>query len=177
MRKIMKTLVVMVVTGALVFSGIALAQSEEQTPAPGIDRVVERLQPLVDDGTITAEQAEAVAAFLVEELERPDRPRKVVVARHLLRHTADFLDIEGSELREAIAAGDTVAEVAVENGSSGEALVEYLVEDVEDHLETAVANGRIDEEQAAELLAGAEEKITEFVFDTPQPPAGEAPNA
>jgi hypothetical protein len=173
MRKSIKLAVVLTVVGALVFSGLAWGLAPGEGEEEGADRRVafltEQLAPLVDDGTISAEQAEEVAAYIVENVLPPERPRRVLAAGHLLRHTVDFLDISGVELREGIAEGDTIAQIAEAKGSSGDALVEYLVEDVEDHLEQAVEAGRIGEDRAAEVLDEAEERITEFVFDTPQP--------
>lgn len=175
MRTLVKAAVVVTVVAALGFSGLALAQTSTDWGEPGsapIDHLIEKLQPLVEGGTLTPDQAEAVAAFVADHPRTPERPRRFAVATHLLRHAADFLDITGAELREEIAGGDTIARVAGANGSSGDSLVEYLVEDAEDHLAHAVERGRIDEERAAELLEEAEVRITELVFDTPQPSRG-----
>jgi hypothetical protein len=143
--------------------------ADPDTGESRVDRLAERLAPLVEDGTLTAEQVEAVAEFIAAELPVPERPRRRAVAGHLLHHTADFLDIGGRELREELAGGDSIARIAEAEGSTGRALVEYLVEDVEDHLFAAVERGRLDSDRAADLLEEAERRITEFVFDTPQP--------
>jgi hypothetical protein len=142
MRTTLKVAVSIVVAGALVFSGIALAQTDdeaEETPVedrPAYARILDVLEPLVDEGTISGLEAEAVAATLVEAMpERPDRcPGHRV--RIIGRQTADFLGITVEEVRDAVGDGATLAEVAEQNGSSAEELIDHLV---------GLAEGRLDD--------------------------------
>lgn len=78
----------------------------------------------------------------------------------------DFLDVSKGNVISTLRSGGTLAELAEENGSSGDALVEVLVAEVDGILQQAVDEGRITEEEAAERLADAQERITRFVFST-----------
>ena len=59
------------------------------------------------------------------------------------------MDVEA--LREALAGGQTLAEVADGAGAAVEDLVAALVADATEHLDAAVEEGRITEERAAEI--------------------------
>ena len=71
--------------------------------------------------------------------------------------------------------GETIAEIAAANGSSGEAVVEALVAQLQERLDAAVAADRITAAEAAEKLADATERLNTLVFETPRP--GEGPGA
>ncbi len=136
-------------------------------------RLRETLQPLVDDGTITAEQADAVTSHLVEN--RPERGEfgdgrgghrgghgmfgRGVASEAL----TDLLGIDAEELRTQLRAGATLAEIAAEQGVPVDAVVDELVAEVTERVDNAVANGRIDQAEAEEKLAEAEERITDMV--------------
>ncbi|NQV06414.1 hypothetical protein HQ535_07670 [bacterium] len=182
MRKIWKPLVTAVVVGAMVFSGIAFAQTEEETPvteSPGYERLVEVMQDLIDNGTITIDQAEAVAEFLVEN--RPPRGERGP-GGHIRRgvaEAAEYLGLEVSDVADALRDGQTLADIAVENGSSADALVTYLVGLAEDHLQEKVDAGDLTTEEMAERLAEAGDRITDMVNgelpERPEGPGGRGP--
>src|SRR5690606_24110535 len=71
----------------------------------------------------------------------------------------DALGIEADELREALAEGRTLAEIADANGSSAEALDDALVADAEARLAEAGEDGRLTEGQADERLAELREHL------------------
>ena len=164
MKQTLKIGITVLVVAALAMSGIALAQTDESSDDTVnqnvVTRIVERLQDLVDDGTITEDQAQAVAEHLASGF-RPGGPRG-----HRGPHfgaIADFLGMEREEFREALQEYDTLADLAEANGSSGEELVEFLVSQAEERLAQAVENGRITQDEADEKLADIEERITEKV--------------
>lgn len=80
-----------------------------------------------------------------------------------LSAVTDLLGLEPTELREALAAGATIAELAEANGSSADAVIAAAAAEVETRLDEAVANEHLTAEQAADMLAIATEKITEMV--------------
>jgi hypothetical protein len=167
-----------------------VAQTDEPAPvdeAPGADderpepgtRLREVLQPLVDDGTITAEQADAVTATLVEA--RPERgeggfghgpgghrggPGGMFgrggpgIGSEAL---TDLLGLEAGELRDQLRDGATLAEIATAQGIEVQAVVDTLVAELTERLDAAVADGRIEQSDADDKLADATEKITEMV--------------
>jgi polyhydroxyalkanoate synthesis regulator phasin len=163
-------------------SQAALVQQTDDTDtttedAPGEmgTHLRESLEELVDAGTITAEQADAVAAHLVEN--RPERGESGErhgpgghrggagmfgrgVASEAL---TDLLGIDGEELRTQLRAGATLAEIAADQGVAVQDVVDELVAEVTERVDNAVENGRIDQAEADEKLAEAEAKITDMV--------------
>ncbi len=157
-------------------------QTDETEPTDPVDpadapemgtRLRETLQPLVDDGTITAEQAEAVTAHLVEN--RPERGgpgghggpgggmfggRGAGIASEAL---TDLLGIDAEELRTQLRDGATLADIATAQGVTVEAVVDELVGELQERLDNAVADGRIDQAEADEKAADAEAKIADMV--------------
>lgn len=140
----------------------APAEAPEARPEAG-DRIADALQGLIDDGTITEAQADAVVDTLVEARSdaRADRPGR---RGHFGGgNIAEALGLEPAELREALAGGATLAEVAEEQGVSTDDLVASLVDDVEERVASALEAERIDEDRADEILAGAEERAEALV--------------
>ena len=144
-------------------------------PEPGV-RLREELQELVDNGTLTSEQADAVATFLVEN--RPDRGR-----HHRLpgwferRHDgfgldrgeiAELFGLEPAELRDLLRDGQSLADVATAQGIDVQVVIDTFVNAAKEHLDAGVANGRLTQEEADAKLAELTERITEMV-DTARP--------
>jgi 3-hydroxyacyl-CoA dehydrogenase len=160
MRQTLKIGITILVIATMASAGVALAQtSDSEAGAPDgggwHTRIVERLQPLIDDGTITEDQAEAVAAALADGA-KARRPHPLVDA-------AEFLGLAVEDLREALEDGATLGEIAEDNGSSTSDLVDFFVGKAEERLDQAVANGKIDESEKAEALARITERITDMV--------------
>ena len=158
----------------------------EDAPAEMGTRLRESLQELVDGGTITAEQADAVTTHLVEN--RPERGERGDGERQgghrggpgmfgrgvASEALTDLLGIDGEELRTQLRAGATLAEIAAEQGVDVQLGVDELVAEVTERVDNAVENGRIDQAEADEKLADAEAKISEMVNSgRPDRPAGD----
>ena len=158
----------------------ALVQQTEETPTDDIrpDLGVglrEMLQALVDDGTLTSEQADAVTAHLVEN--RPERgergergeegrrghPGKAFGLGVASEAVTDLLGIDGEELRTQLRDGATLAEIAEAQGVDAQAVVDELVGELDERLTNAVENGRIEQAEADQKLADAEARITDMV--------------
>lgn len=140
--------------------------STDEQPERGA-RLREALQELVDAGTITAAQADAVASHLVEQM--PDRGGHGHDGRHGggrgLAGTvvADALGITTEELRTALASGQTIAEVAAAEGVDVQVVIDAMLAEVEQRLDDKVADGRITQDDADAKLTEATERITERV--------------
>jgi polyhydroxyalkanoate synthesis regulator phasin len=135
----------------------------------------ESLQELVDAGTITADQADAVTAHLVEN--RPERGEfgeghgpgghrggpgmfgRGVASEAL----TDLLGIDAEELHTQLHDGATLAEIAQAQGVEVQAVIDELVAEVTERIDNAVEDGRIDQAEADEKLAEAEARITDMV--------------
>ncbi len=174
MRQTIKIGITFVVVAALAMSGIALAATTDDDTVPAVEDsrayqgIQSRLAPLVEAGTITQAQADAVT----EALATGRGPGGMARGFRVIHQVADFLGLTVEEMRAAIQEYDTLADIAAANGSSADELVAHLVAAFEEHLALAVENGRITQERADELLAGAVEHLTEIVNgEIPQPPA------
>lgn len=146
---------------ALIVQSPATAQestTEDVTPdrPAGIDEV---LSDLVDEGVITQEQADRVAAALRERLGE-FRPHRGGLR---LEAAAEAIGIEVADLMSALRGGQTIAEVAEANGVDAQAVIDALVGQMNDHLDQAVEDGRITAEQAEEMRADAAERIAAMV--------------
>lgn len=75
----------------------------------------------------------------------------------------DHLGVNRGEVVSWVRTGGTLAELADEQGSSGEALVAAMMEVVDARIDEAIANGA-DPERAAEFRESAEARITDVVF-------------
>ncbi len=138
-------------------------------------RLRETLQPLVDAGTITAEQADAVTAQLVEN--RPERAQAgeghgrgghrggpgMFAAGVGSEALTDLLGLDAQELRTQLRDGATLAEIATAQGVEVQAVVDELVAELDERLTNAVENGRIDQAEADQKLVDAEARITDAV--------------
>lgn len=81
----------------------------------------------------------------------------------------EMLGVDAATLQEAFAAGQSVADVAAENGVDLNDIVSTLVDEKEAHLAEHVADGSLTEEEAADKLANAETMITERLNTVPTP--------
>jgi hypothetical protein len=131
-------------------------------PEPG-QWVKDALQELVDAGTITQAQADAVAEKLEES--RPEHgPMGGFRGRGPgLSVAAEAIGIEESELLEALRSGDTIADVARANDVDVQTVIDAIVADMNTHLDQAVEDGRLTQEQADERKANAAERATDLV--------------
>jgi hypothetical protein len=178
-KQTLKIGITLVVVAALAMSGIALAAvaaeddggTADAAGTPVYTRLLDQLSPLVEDGTIDEDQAAAVAEHLAGSFRGPAR---AVRALHGLMAVADFLGLDAAEMRDAVAEHETIAAIAEANGSSAAAVVDHLLALCDERLDLAVENGRITEDEKAELLVKAEERITDQV-NNPLPEPGDRP--
>ncbi len=190
MKQTLKIGFTVLVVAALTMSGFALAQSDQATtdqtvtdpttaaqpptaqpPADevtrGVAAILERLAPLIEDRTISQEQAEAVAGQLADGFRPGAMHRPVRVG---LETAADFLGMDVQDLAARLRDGATLAEIA---GDQTDGLIAALVAEAEDHLAQAVADGRLTQAEAEERLADIEGHITTFVNEgLPERPFG-----
>jgi hypothetical protein len=125
------------------------------------EHLAEALAPLVEDGTLTQAQADAVADRLHEAW--ADRPGRGVGPGPGGEAVAEILGMTTDELREALQAGTTLAELAEQQGVAIDALVDAMLAGMEERLAERVADGTITQEQADERLAEATERVTAHV--------------
>ena len=149
----------------------------DATPAKPGAWVEDVFAKLVEDGTLTQAQADKVQAAL--EAARPEDGPGGPGGRRGgpgLEAAASALGIEASELRTALEDGQTIAEVAASEGVDVQTVIDALVADMQSHLDEAVANGRLTQDQADEMKANATERATALVNgERPEPGDGPPP--
>ena len=142
-------------------------------PSAVIDVMVadanERIDEAVENDRIDAAEADEKRAEAEERITalvnegRPERPR--VEARQERRQEstqeiADLIGVEVDALTDWLRNGGTLAEIAEQNGVETDAVVDLIVANMNERLDEAVANDRIDAEEADERRAEIEERVT-----------------
>ena len=84
---------------------------------------------------------------------------------------ASYLGLTEAQLHSELESGKTLAQVAQAHGKSASGLVDALVADMKQHLDAAVAAGRITKAQETDALNGLRDRITNLVNSSR--PAGE----
>lgn len=82
-----------------------------------------------------------------------------------LEVAAEVLGVEEADLREQLAGGATLAEVAEDEGVDPDEVVDALVESATERVEEAVDDGAIDEEQADRILDDLPARVDDLVHD------------
>ena len=131
-----------------------------------------RIDEAVDDGRLTAgagrraEGANRRGRLPAALRPRRTRPGPGGFGRHghfeILATAASFLGMTEAELREELQ-DKTLAEIAKEQGKTAAGLVQQLVATQTKRIDEAVADGKLTDEQAAELKADLEERMEALV--------------
>lgn len=157
---------------------VAPDASTEQTDGerPDISQhFADALAPLVESGTITQAQADAVVAALAEA-GPPEGGRGGHGGRHGgpgLDAAATAIGISADELRTALQDGQTIAQVAESKGVDVQTVIDAMVAEFKAHLDEEVASGEHTQEEADQKLADVTERITDSV-NNGMPERGEA---
>ncbi len=132
----------------------------------------ERLAQAVDDDRIDTDRASEIEAGMSERISerintvhegRPDPGRRRGPHREALIETLTELGLDEDALKAGREDGKSLAEVAAEAGVSEEALVDALIADAQEHLESAATDGRIDEDRLSQIEDHLEERISTMV--------------
>ncbi len=178
-----RKIVLATAAGVLTLGGLAVAVpaiADEEAPAPSTapaedeetaataveDRIRDALSGLVDDGSLTQEQADEVATTLRDAAVEAwgDGPHGGWGGSGKLDVAAETLGLSEEELRTALEAdGATLASVAEAQGVAVSDLVGALVTEARERITTGVEEGHIPQERADEILADLETRITELV--------------
>lgn len=139
------------------------APAEEGARAPG-EHLRDALQPLVDDGTLTVEQMEAVITALQDA--HPSGGHGPGGPGHRgpdVDAAADALGLTAEEVRQGLMDGSSLADLAAEQGVDPQVVIDALVASVNEHLDEEVAAGELTQEEADARRAEATERITALV--------------
>jgi hypothetical protein len=170
----------------------------QQVDDPGTDesgearepgtRLREMLQSLVDDGTLTADQADKVANHLVENApDRGDRGHRGGHGRGghgrfgraaASEAVTELLGIDADTLREQLKGGESLADIANASGVDTNTLIDAIVSESQARVDSALEDGKIDADKAADISARIEERVINMVDRTFEGrPGGEGTDA
>lgn len=82
---------------------------------------------------------------------------------------SDYLGLPGEDIREAREGGASLAQLAEQQAVSVDGLEAVIVADASEHLDEAVADGRISEDRAQDMLSELEDRVSEMVQSTDAP--------
>ena len=164
---------------ALGTPGISGAQTDSTTPTAPADtkpdreaRLRETLEPLLDAGTLTQAQLDAVVGVLKDAEPAGGHRGGPRGGGADLSVAATTIGITTDELRTALQSGQSIADVATANSVDPQAVIDAMVAAMNQRLAESVASGRLTQEKADELAASATTRITDVVNGVAKPGRG-----
>lgn len=141
-------------------------------------KLQETLKPLVDDGTLTQAQADAVVSAL-QAAEPPGGhrggPRGARGGGTDLSVAATTIGVTTDELRTALQSGQSIADVATGKGVAPQAVIDAMVAAMNQRLAESVTAGKLTQAKADELAASAATRIADVVNGVAKPDHGPGP--
>jgi hypothetical protein len=151
-------------------SNTAAATAPADRPDPSV-RLNETLKPLVDAGTITQAQADAVIAALKADMPAHGERGPGGKGGPGLDVAAQALGMTTDELHTALEGGQTLAQVASDKGVNVQVVIDALVASATNHINEEVTSGEITQAQADTKLADLSQRVTDRV-NNPRPEGG-----
>ena len=150
------------------------AQQLGVAPSKLSDALKKALENRVDAAVSAGQITKAEGDRLKQAIESGDIP---LVGFPFFRHDGDFgphhfgalhaaatfLGLSDSELRSQLESGKTLAQIAKDEGKSVDDLIQSLVADAKQHLDAAVAAGRLTQDQEQSILSDLKNRITALV--------------
>ncbi|MEX1254952.1 MAG: hypothetical protein WEE64_11500 [Dehalococcoidia bacterium] len=150
-----------------------LGVSREELDAALQQTGLDLLDQAVADGRITEDEAanireriesgEGLFPFFPGHHGGPGGFRHGFMVGANLEEIAEFLGVDRQVVIDGLQNEQSLAQIAEANGSSRDALVAFLLEQATERANEAVANERITQAQADEMLANAGERINDLV--------------
>lgn len=138
----------------------AVAATAQEATTKRLTDLRDALKGLVTDGTLTAAEADKVAAALDKALPHREAGER---RAHRLTDLAAAVGLTEAQLRSALQEGKTLAQVAQAEGISKSTLIDRLVAAANKRLDTAVSEGKLTQAEADQKKAGLRARITEAV--------------
>lgn len=89
-----------------------------------------------------------------------------ISAAYLVRTLSTLTGLDVATIRTELQNGRSLAQIAAAHGSSGDALVQAVVDAAKTRLDRAVSNGRLTQAEADQMLTTIRERATTLVNDT-----------
>ncbi|MEO5839773.1 MAG: hypothetical protein ABIQ73_20765 [Acidimicrobiales bacterium] len=166
---------------ALGTPGISSAQTDTTTPsatasaATKPDRAAklqETLKPLLDNGTLTQAQVDAVVAALNAAEPAGGHRGGSRGGGADLSVAATTIGVTAEELRTALQSGQSIADVATAKGVAPQAVIDAMVAAMNQRLAESVTAGKLTQAKADELAASAATRIADVVNGVAKPGRG-----
>jgi ATP-dependent Clp protease ATP-binding subunit ClpA len=138
-----------------------------------LDEQAARVAAALDEGRIDQERADAMTERLTDNIDAivngemgpgqggmGQRGMRQEQRQENLDEMAGLLGVESQDLADSLKAGSSLSDIAEENGVDTEVIVDAIVDRQTERLNTAVENGRVSEDRAAEIAENIEERAT-----------------
>ena len=165
--------------GALLATGaVGFAQDGSPTPTPTVaptqSETPSATDDAEDDDDAEEEPTDAPEGDTEDESDESEGDRFCGGGGKLLSKAAaaEVLGMTEEELREALASGQSLAEIAVAQGMSVEDFTAALRANIVADLDEALAAGEITQEEYDEKLADLDERLDDIINSTPGDGAG-----
>ena len=164
-------IVTLAAAGAIGLAGVTLAgpalaavgaDSASAAVDDRVSRITDALAGLVGDNTLTQDQADAVARTLADAMP-PGGPGGRGPGLGDITAAAKSLDMTEADLTTALSSGQTLAEVADDQGVSVDRLLADLEKAATDHIEHGVADGELSQAQADAMTASLTDHLADLV--------------
>jgi hypothetical protein len=157
----------------------ALGVSVEEYEAAETQAQEEVLEQAVDEGWLTEEQAEQKREWMAEGLPgrgakgfmRPGMGPRGIGGHGQLEAVSELLGLTPQELMTELRDGKSIASLAVEKGVDTQVIVDAIIADLQEHLNEAVADGKLTQQRADWMLEQAREQVPEMLDKTFEAPA------
>jgi hypothetical protein len=167
---------------ALVTPGVSGAQTTTTAPSTTTSsdtqpdreaQLRETLKPLLDNGTLTQAQVDAVVGAL--KAAEPVGGHRGGGGGADLSVAATTIGVSADELRTALQSGQSIADVATAKGVAPQAVIDAMVAAMNQRLAASVTAGKLTQAKADELAASAATRISDVVNGVVQPGPGHGP--
>ncbi len=130
----------------------------------------------VDPDDVKAEALDRASEAIDERLYSTEAPqrrgRRGMRGLHPVQVLAEMTGLDVEEIHDLRVDGKSFSEIATENGVDPDDVVDAIVADAREKLDAAVADGKITEERATEMLDRLSERLSEVMDSTEPPPEG-----
>ncbi len=150
--------------------------SRDEFVAAIVDSITEAVDKGVEEGAIDADRAAEMLADLPDRVDEMIDKGPGELHRHGPRHhrggpglqgaseeVQGLLGLSAEEMRSALAEGQSLADLAQQQGVSIDALTDVLIAGAEERIDAAVADGKIDADRAEEMRDRLEEMIDDAI--------------
>ena len=166
---------------ALSTPGVSGAQASSTTPSTTATadantdheaRLRETLKPLLDNGTLTQAQVDAVVGALKAAAPADGHLGGPRGGGADLSIAASTIGVTADELRTALQSGQSIAAVATSKNVAPQTVIDAMVAEMKQRLAASVSSGKLTQAKADELAASATTRITNLVNGVAQPGPG-----